>query len=58
MQPVIKTKMQTFLVKMTQKAIYLEYTGDKNGDNTPNADEIGIKHLKGDGGDFRSFRMY
>src|SRR5690554_2811352 len=37
----------------SEKAIYLEYTGDKNGDNTPNADEIGIKHLKGDG-DFRS----
>ncbi|MEA5099937.1 MAG: adenine-specific methyltransferase EcoRI family protein [Bacteroidales bacterium] len=37
----------------SEKAIYLEYIGDKNGDNTPNADEIGIKHLKGDG-DFRS----
>lgn len=37
----------------SEKAIYLEYTGDKNGDNTPNADEIGIKHLRGDG-DFRS----
>lgn len=37
----------------SEKAIYLEYTGDKNGDNTPNADEIGIKHLNGDG-DFRS----
>lgn len=37
----------------SEKAIYLEYTGDKNGDNIPNADEIGIKHLKGDG-DFRS----
>jgi hypothetical protein len=33
--------------------IYLEYTGDKNGDNVPNPEEIGIKHLKGDG-DFRS----
>lgn len=37
----------------SEKAIYLEYTGDKNGDNIPNIEEIGIKNLKGDG-DFRS----
>ena len=37
----------------SEKAIYLEYTGDKNKDNVPNPEEIGIKHLKGDG-DFRS----
>lgn len=37
----------------SEKAIYLEYTGDKNGDNVPNPEETGIKHLKGDG-DFRS----
>lgn len=37
----------------SEKAIYLEYYGDKNGDKVPNPDEIGIKHLKGDG-DFRS----
>lgn len=37
----------------SEKAIYLEYTGDKNGDNIPNPEEIGIKNLKGDG-DFRS----
>ena len=37
----------------SEKAIYLEYTGDKNGDNIPNPEEIGIKKLKGDG-DFRS----
>ena len=37
----------------SEKAIYLEYTGDKNGDHIPNPEEIGIKHLKGDG-DFRS----
>lgn len=37
----------------SESAIYLEYTGDKNGDNIPNPDEIGIKELKGDG-DFRS----
>lgn len=37
----------------SEKAIYLEYFGDKNGDNVPNPEEIGIKELKGDG-DFRS----
>ncbi|MEW5675517.1 adenine-specific methyltransferase EcoRI family protein [Flavobacterium enshiense] len=37
----------------SEQAIYLEYTGDKNGDNIPNPEEIGIKPLKGDG-DFRS----
>jgi Adenine-specific methyltransferase EcoRI len=37
----------------SQRAIYLEYTGDKNGNNVPDPEEIGIKHLKGDG-DFRS----
>lgn len=34
-------------------AIYLEYDGDKNGNNIPDPEEIGIKHFKGDG-DFRS----
>mgnify|MGYP001354366469 CR=1 FL=1 len=42
-----------FSENISEKAIYLEYTGDKNGDCTPNPDEIGIKHLEGDG-DFRS----
>ena len=42
-----------FSENKSEKAIYLEYTGDKNGDNVPNPEEIGIKHLKGDG-DFRS----
>lgn len=37
----------------SEQAIYLEYTGDKNGDNVPNPEEIGIQPLKGDG-DFRS----
>lgn len=37
----------------TEQAIYLEYDGDKNGDNIPNPEEIGINFLKGDG-DFRS----
>ncbi len=37
----------------SEQAIYLEYEGDKNGNNTPDPEEIGIKNLKGDG-DFRS----
>ena len=37
----------------SDKAIYLEYTGDKNGNRIPDPEEIGIKKLKGDG-DFRS----
>lgn len=36
-----------------EKAIYLEYFGNKTGGNVPDIREIGIKHLKGDG-DFRS----
>lgn len=36
-----------------EQAIYLEYEGDKNGDNVPNPEEIGIHILNGDG-DFRS----
>lgn len=42
-----------FSENTSEKAIYLEYTGDKNGDNIPNPEEIGIKQLQGDG-DFRS----
>lgn len=37
----------------SEKAIWLEYNGDKNDDKVPNLEEIGIHHLKGDG-DFRS----
>lgn len=37
----------------SEQAIYLEYKGDKNGNRVPDATEIGIKPLKGDG-DFRS----
>lgn len=37
----------------SEKAIYLEYTGEKNGGNVPTPEQIGIKELKGDG-DFRS----
>ncbi len=42
-----------FSQNKSERAIYLEYTGDKNKDKIPNPEEIGIKHLKGDG-DFRS----
>ncbi len=42
-----------FSQNKSEKAIYLEYIGDKNSDKVPNPEEIGIKHLKGDG-DFRS----
>lgn len=37
----------------SEQAIYLEYNGDKNGNNVPDPEEIGIINLKGDG-DFRS----
>ncbi|MFC4720945.1 adenine-specific methyltransferase EcoRI family protein [Geojedonia litorea] len=37
----------------SEQAIMLEYNGDKNGNNIPDVDEIGVVELKGDG-DFRS----
>lgn len=37
----------------SEKSIFLEYEGDKNGDKVPNIEEIGINYLRGDG-DFRS----
>jgi hypothetical protein len=37
----------------SERAIYLEYSGDKNGNNVPDPNEIGINYLTGDG-DFRS----
>lgn len=42
-----------FSKHQSEKAIYLEYNGDKNGDKIPNPEEIGIHELKGNG-DFRS----
>lgn len=45
--------MDMFTKNKSEKAIYLEYTGDKNRNNTPDRTEIEINHLKGDG-DFRS----
>ncbi|MFZ4706172.1 MAG: adenine-specific methyltransferase EcoRI family protein [Bacteroidales bacterium] len=46
-------EMDLFSENKSEQAIYLEYKGDKNGNNVPDVEEIGIKHLKGDG-DFRS----
>ena len=37
----------------SERAIWLEYTGDKNGNRIPDPEEIGIHELEGDG-DFRS----
>ena len=37
----------------SERAIWLEYAGDHNGNNIPDPEEIGINYLKGDG-DFRS----
>jgi len=45
--------MDLFSQNDSEEAIYLEYEGDKNGNNVPDIEEIGIKSLKGDG-DFRS----
>lgn len=45
--------MNLFSEHTSEQAIYLEYKGDKNGNNVPDPEEIGIVHLKGDG-DFQS----
>lgn len=37
----------------SEKAVYLEYSGEKNRGKVPTPEQIGIKHLEGDG-DFRS----
>lgn len=37
----------------SERAIWLEYNGDKNGNRVPDPEEIGINYLNGDG-DFRS----
>ena len=41
-----------FSTKSTERAIWLEYNGDKNGNRVPDPEEIGIHYLEGDG-DFR-----
>ena len=45
--------MNLFSQNQCEQAVYLVYEGDKNGDHIPNAEEIGVKPLRGDG-DFRS----
>lgn len=45
--------MDLFSQNDSEQAIWLEYNGDKKGNNVPDPEEIGIKTLKGDG-DFRS----
>jgi hypothetical protein len=37
----------------SKRAVYLEYSGERNGERVPSANQIGIKKLEGDG-DFRS----
>ena len=37
----------------SERAIWLEYTGDRNGNRVPDPEEIGINYFNGDG-DFRS----
>lgn len=46
-------EMDLFSQNDAEKAIWLEYNGDKNGNRVPDVEEIGINYLKGDG-DFRS----
>lgn len=45
--------IELFSQNDSEQSIFLEYNGDKNGNNIPDPNEIGIKKLKGDG-DFRS----
>lgn len=45
--------MNLFSQGGSENAIWLEYSGDKDGDRIPSPEEIGIHPLKGDG-DFRS----
>lgn len=45
--------MDLFSQNKSEQAIYLIYDGDRNGNNIPDPEEIGIHPLKGDG-DFRS----
>ena len=46
-------EMDLFSNGDSERAVYLEYTGDKNGNKVPDIEEIGINYLNGDG-DFRS----
>lgn len=44
---------ELFSTNESERAVYLEYEGDKDGNNLPDLDEIEVKELRGDG-DFRS----
>ena len=46
-------QMDLFSQNDSEKAVYLEYEGDKNSNKVPDPDEIGMFYLKSDG-DFRS----
>lgn len=46
-------EMDLFSQNDCEQAIYLEYCGEKSVSDAPKREDIGIKHLKGDG-DFRS----
>jgi hypothetical protein len=46
-------QLDLFSLNDSEQAIYLEYEGDKNNNNVPDLEEIGIQALTGDG-DFRS----
>ena len=45
--------LDLFSENKSERAIYMEYSGERNGGSIPSPEEIGIKNLKGDG-DFRS----
>ena len=49
--PKLRTLLYT--INNSEKAISLEYCGEKNGSKIPTVEEIGIRELQGDG-DFRS----
>jgi hypothetical protein len=42
-------EMDLFSSNNSEQAIYLIYEGDKNGNNVPDINEIGVKQLQGDG---------
>ena len=46
-------QMNLFSQNKSERAIYLEYNGDKNNNRVPDVNEIGVHYLKGNG-DFRS----
>jgi hypothetical protein len=45
--------MDLFSTNDAEQAVYLEYEGDRNNNNVPDLEEIGVMQLNGDG-DFRS----